>query len=211
MEGSKHLRAAVTAELVEKKSRFIAYLTPVTSEEEALAFISSIKKKHYDARHNCSAYIVGNVARSSDDGEPSHTAGRPMMDALVAAGLSDVCVVVTRYFGGILLGTGGLVRAYKGAVNEALLNADIYELVKMAKLGICLSYPDYGKVSRMAGENGEMKDCGYGLCAIRNLAYGENVSFNLYCQPENTEKIIETITNLTLGQATIDDLGFEEL
>ena len=112
-----------TGELVEKKSRFIADIKPVASEEEALAFVEEMRRKYWDARHHCFAYIIGDrgqTARCSDDGEPSQTAGKPMMDVLAGEGLHDVCAVVTRYFGGTLLGTGGLVRAYSGALKEGL-------------------------------------------------------------------------------------------
>ena len=110
-------------ELVEKKSRFIATVTPVTSEEEALRFIEQTKKKYWDARHNCTAFTIGSrhqLTRCSDDGEPAGTAGRPMLDVLLKEDIHNVAVVVTRYFGGTLLGTGGLVRAYSGAVQEGL-------------------------------------------------------------------------------------------
>ena len=108
-------------EITEKKSRFIATVCPVHSEEEALAFIEKMKKKYWDARHNCYAYILGenqSCMRSSDDGEPQGTAGHPMLDVLTGEKLYDVAVVVTRYFGGVLLGTGGLVRAYSKAVQD---------------------------------------------------------------------------------------------
>ena len=107
------------AEIEVKKSRFIATTRPVKSEDEAVAFIAEMKKKYWDARHNCSAYTIGlnhELERCSDDGEPQKTAGRPMLDVLLNEGIHNVCVVVTRYFGGILLGTGGLVRAYQAAV-----------------------------------------------------------------------------------------------
>ena len=113
-------------ELTEKKSRFIATTRPVNTEEEAAAFIEEIKKKYWDARHNCFAYVVGErgqLKRCGDDGEPSQTAGRPMLDVLLGEGIRGICVVVTRYFGGTLLGTGGLVRAYSGAVREGLKTA----------------------------------------------------------------------------------------
>ena len=108
-------------EIIEKKSRFICYVRPVKNEQEAQAFVDEIKKKHWDARHNCSAMVIGDnneFARCSDDGEPSGTAGRPMLEVLINEGYHDVAVVVTRYFGGVLLGTGGLVRAYQAAVKE---------------------------------------------------------------------------------------------
>ena len=114
-EAYKTVYVGDTAEIVEKKSRFIANLEHVESEEEALAYIETIRKKYWDARHNCYAYCIGKkqeLKRCSDDGEPSQTAGKPMLDVLTGAGLCDTVVVVTRYFGGTLLGTGGLVRAY---------------------------------------------------------------------------------------------------
>lgn len=117
-------------EIVEKKSRFIATTRPVKSEEEAIAFIEEMKKKYWDARHNCSAYVIGErgqVQRCSDDGEPSQTAGRPMLDVLLGEEVRNICVVVTRYFGGTLLGTGGLVRAYSSAVQEGLKNSAVVE------------------------------------------------------------------------------------
>ena len=211
MEASRHIRSAVTAQIVEKKSRFIAYLTPVSGEEEALSFIQSIKKKHFDARHNCYAYITKENTRSSDDGEPSPTAGRPMLDALSGAGLSDVCVVVTRYFGGMLLGTGGLTRAYKGAVNAALELAETYELVTMAKLGITTGYQEYTRISRLGGENGDIAEGSFGPVAIRNLNYSDKVSFNMYCLPERKEELTRSLTDMTQGQIEITELGYEEL
>ena len=116
------------AELVEKKSRFIANVRPVESEAEAVAFIDEMKKKYWDARHNCSAFVIGTKAeltRCSDDGEPSGTAGRPMLEVLLGEGVRNVAVVVTRYFGGVLLGTGGLVRAYSSAVKEGIAASKI--------------------------------------------------------------------------------------
>ena len=111
-------------EIVEKKSRFIATVRPVNSEEEAIAFINEMKKKYWDARHNCSAFVIGEhqeITRCSDDGEPAQTAGRPMLDVLLKEEIHNAAVVVTRYFGGTLLGTGGLVRAYQKATQEGLL------------------------------------------------------------------------------------------
>ena len=122
------LKEGGVGEIKEKKSRFIATLRPVTTEEEATAFINETKKKYWDAKHNCSAFVIGRnseLTRCSDDGEPAGTAGRPMLEVLTGAGLTDVCVVVTRYFGGVLLGTGGLIRAYQAAVKEGLANAKI--------------------------------------------------------------------------------------
>ena len=134
------------AEIVEKKSRFIARVRPVGSEEEALAFIAAVRKQNRDARHNCYAYITGDSGENgkySDDGEPSKTAGLPMLDLMRKRGVVGVCVVVTRYFGGILLGTGGLVRAYSGAVREGLKNCRVLECIEGVRLtNICQSCHD---------------------------------------------------------------------
>jgi len=143
--------------LEEKKSKFIAHLRPVTSEEEAVAFINEMKKKYYDARHNCSAFVIGedaSLTRCSDDGEPSSTAGRPMLEVLLNKNLTNVCIVVTRYFGGTLLGTGGLVRAYQGALNDAINNAVIYCKEKGVKISITCDYGILGKLTYLFEKNG---------------------------------------------------------
>ena len=124
-------------EITEKKSRFIATVKEVASEEEAAAFIAEMKKKRWDARHNCSAFVIGRnqeLTRCSDDGEPSQTAGRPMLDVLLREGIYNVAVVVTRYFGGTLLGTGGLVRAYQKSVQEGLSNCVLIEKKQLSLL-----------------------------------------------------------------------------
>ncbi len=121
MDGRKILYKGGEGEIVEKKSRFIATLRPIASEEEAAQFLAEIRKKYWDARHHCSAFVLGergDLTRCSDDGEPSGTAGRPMLDVLTGEGLTGCMAVVTRYFGGTLLDTGGQVRAYGGAVRE---------------------------------------------------------------------------------------------
>ena len=142
-------------EFTEKRSRFIGYCKPVTSEEEATRFISQIRSKHWDARHNVYAYSLreGNIKRYSDDGEPSGTAGMPVLDVIVKNEVFDVCVVVTRYFGGILLGTGGLVRAYSQAAKLAL---DAGKVALMELCAVCTvhcSYNQYGKVSSLIIDN----------------------------------------------------------
>ena len=138
------------AELVEKKSRFIANVRPVESEAEAVAFIDEMKKKYWDARHNCSAFVIGTKAeltRCSDDGEPSGTAGRPMLEVLLGEGVRNVAVVVTRYFGGVLLGTGGLVRAYSSAVKEGIDASKIGTMRYGVRLKICTDYNGIGGFS----------------------------------------------------------------
>ena len=197
MDGIKFIRNSATAEIVEKKSRFIAYICPVEDEEQANAFIDSIKKKHYDARHNCSAYIVGTageLTKCSDDGEPAHTAGRPMLEILKKAELNNVCVVVTRYFGGILLGTGGLVRAYSDAVKAVLEKCEIYELRPYLGLHIATDYSSYGKIEHMAGSKGFI---------IKNIVYTDGVELDLFIPPEEENECVGSLTNITGGKCII--------
>lgn len=157
VESYKILYREGSGELVEKKSRFIGDLRPVKTEEEALAFIEQIRKKYWDARHHCFAYIIGDrgqTARCSDDGEPSQTAGKPIMDVLSGEGIHDVCAVVTRYFGGTLLGTGGLVRAYSGAVKEGLKHCVVVEKKLAVKLEVITDYNSVGKIQYLASREG---------------------------------------------------------
>ena len=157
LEGFKIVYEGAVAEIVEKKSRFIAYVRPVNTEEEATSFIDEIKKKHWDARHNCSAFVIGKnneLTRCSDDGEPSGTAGKPMLEVLLGQGLHNVAVVVTRYFGGVLLGTGGLVRAYQAAVKEGILASKILEKFSGAMYKVETDYNGIGKIQYiLAKEN----------------------------------------------------------
>ena len=144
-------------EIVEKKSRFIAQIAPVETEEEAYAFIEKIKKKHYDARHNCFAFSVGAempLLRFSDDGEPQGTAGKPMLELIQNSGIHDICVVVTRYFGGTLLGTGGLVRAYTQATKEALEACTTKLMQQLLPVLIRTNYTDMGKIQYILYETG---------------------------------------------------------
>lgn len=143
-----------SGEIIEKKSRFIATVIPIESEDQALVFIEQTKKKYWDANHNCSAYVLGannELERCSDDGEPSKTAGRPMLDVLINEGVHNVAVVVTRYFGGTLLGTGGLVRAYQGATKEGLKHCIILEKHFGKQLQIKTDYTGLGKIQYIAG------------------------------------------------------------
>ncbi len=149
IENYKCVYVGGEGEIVEKKSRFIATLEPVESEEEAIAFIEKMKKKYWDARHNCSAYVIGSkgeLERCSDDGEPGGTAGKPMLEVLRGTQIRNVAVVVTRYFGGTLLGTGGLVRAYTKAVQEGIANSVIVEKQLASKLMITTDYNGIGKI-----------------------------------------------------------------
>ena len=180
-------------EIVEKKSRFIATIRPVHSEEEALAFIQEMKKKYWDARHNCSAYIIGkeqSLSRCSDDGEPSQTAGRPMLDVLEGRGLYDVAVVVTRYFGGVLLGTGGLVRAYQGAVQAGLEECIIKEAKEGYKLRLTVDYTSYGQMEYIMREE---------ALFIENSEFLDKVKMTVLVPVEKREVLAEKITEATSG------------
>lgn len=185
------------AEIVEKKSRFIATVRPVSSEEEAVAFINEMKKKYWDARHNCSAFVIGDrqeMSRCSDDGEPAQTAGRPMLDVLLREEIHNVAVVVTRYFGGVLLGTGGLVRAYQKATQEGLAASTIIDKKKGRKLTIDTDYTGLGKLQYLVAQND--------LTTIDTL-YTEKVTLILMIPSELQEKIEKEITEATSGNACI--------
>ncbi len=144
-------------EITEKKSRFIATVIPVDSEESALEFIAAMKKKYWNASHNCSAFVIGDhyeIQRCSDDGEPQGTAGRPMLDVLLGEEIHNAAVVVTRYFGGTLLGTGGLVRAYSKAVQEGLKKSAIIDKKEGILLKIRTDYNGIGKIQYLLGQRG---------------------------------------------------------
>ena len=178
---------------IEKKSEFISYVARVESEDEAKEFISSIKKKHADATHNCYAYVLKGteIARFSDDGEPQGTAGMPILEVIKREGLVGVCVVVTRYFGGILLGAGGLVRAYAKGAKIGIDKAGISEFCQHVTFDFEVSYSDYEKVLRDLDKNGV-------LCS--GTDFGENVLFHLSCVEANYEKFITYAADLTGGK-----------
>lgn len=185
-------------EIVEKKSRFIAYIAPAESEEEAVAFIESIRKKHYDARHNCPAFIIGRnqeLTRCSDDGEPSGTAGKPILEVLLSAGLTNTVVVVTRYFGGTLLGTGGLVRAYTQAVQEALLHTGIATMRYGAVISIQTDYTDLGKIQYLLGSK---------EIPILNSEYTDKVILKIQIPEENATSLMKELTENTAGRAVME-------
>ena len=199
MADYKILLEESTGEIIEKKSRFIAYIKPVSNEDEASQFIESIRKKHYDARHNCSAFVIGDnneISRCNDDGEPSGTAGRPMLEVLTKEGYHNVCAVVTRYFGGVLLGTGGLIRAYQGSLKEGLDNAKKAKVIEGIRQHITVSYNDIGKILNSSKEDGYI---------LENVEYGENIAFDLITEKEAYDKAFKDITNITNGQAKADE------
>lgn len=184
-------------EFVEKKSRFIATVRIVHSEEEATCFIEEMKKKYWNATHNCSAFVVGERAeltRCSDDGEPSGTAGRPMLEVLLGEGIRDVAVVVTRYFGGILLGTGGLVRAYTQAVKEGLANCKKGVMCYGTRLSIKASYTDIGKIQYILGQEN---------IPIENSTYAEDVEFIILFNEIREKELVKKITEATNARAKI--------
>lgn len=197
----KTIRQEATGEITEKKSRFIATLRPVETEEEALAFIAEMKKKYWDARHNCSAYIIGAdkpVERCSDDGEPSRTAGMPMLEVLKGAGLKNICAVVTRYFGGVLLGTGGLVRAYQAATSEGIKNSMIQSCKFLNRIKLTLDYTAYGKVQYYTVSE---------HLAAEEPEFSDSVSVTFLLDDEQRGKLISFATEATSGTVGIEDMG----
>ena len=194
------LTKGAEAELVEKKSRFIATVRPVSSEEEAIAFIDEMKKKYYDARHNCSAFIIGSNAqmtRSSDDGEPSGTAGKPMLEVLLGSGIRNIAAVVTRYFGGTLLGTGGLVRAYSGVLKEALESCETARQHVGVKCKIKTDYNAVGKIQYLiAGKEIQTED----------TVYAENVEMTVIAPIEEYDRLCKEIVEATSARAEIEEI-----
>lgn len=198
-QGIKILYEGGVGELEEKKSRFIATTLPISSQEEALEFIEQTKKKYWDARHNCYAYVLGDrheIQRFSDDGEPGSTAGKPMLDVLLGEDIHNTAVVVTRYFGGTLLGTGGLVRAYSGAVKEGLAHSVILEKQSGKKLLLTTNYSDLGKIQYLLLEN---------RIPILSEEYEADVSFEVLVPSEEERKLKELLTDGTNGRIHITD------
>lgn len=188
-------------EITEKKSRFIATVRPVSCEEQALEFISDMKKKYWDARHNCFAYVIGErheLARFSDDGEPGGTAGKPMLDVLLGEDLHNVAVVVTRYFGGTLLGTGGLVRAYSGAVKAGLAESVVITRRAGRRLHIRTDYTGLGKIQYILGENG---------IPVTDTVYTDVVELDCIVPSAELLHIKEELTEGTSGRALMEEEG----
>lgn len=186
-------------EIIIEKSRFICYINRATTEEEAIEFIQQIKKKHWDATHNCSAYIIGEhdqIQKANDDGEPSGTAGVPMLEVLKKKGLKDTVAVVTRYFGGIKLGAGGLVRAYGKSVSEGLKAAGIVERRLARVMHVTIDYTWLGKV-----EN-ELRSSDY---TIKDIHYLENVELKIFVDETEKQTFIDWMTELTNGRAEIKE------
>ena len=188
-------------EITEKKSRFIAVLHHVDSEDEALDFINSVKKQHWDARHNCYAYIIGlaqPLERANDDGEPSRTAGVPILEAVKSAGLTNVCVVVTRYFGGILLGTGPLARAYRDAATEAVKAAEFVKMRLMRNITFTTDYDSYGKL-RYEADRLSLK--------ILDTEFLEKVTVFMALDDDSFRHMNAFVADISKGNATMADTG----
>ena len=195
MKQMKILYKGGEGEIVEKKSRFIATVVPVESEDEALAFIAAMKKKYWNASHNCSAFVVGEnyeIQRCSDDGEPQGTAGRPMLDVLLGEEIHNAAVVVTRYFGGTLLGTGGLVRAYSKSVQEGLRCSTVIEKKVGELMMIQTDYNGIGKIQYLLGQRG---------LKIVDSDYTDIVVIQTLVPQDQIHELKEAITEGTNGRA----------
>ena len=188
-----------------KRSRFICHAKRVYSEEEARDFITAIKKEHYKATHNCSAFIIGErseIKRTSDDGEPSGTAGVPMLGVLENHNLTNICVVVTRYFGGIKLGAGGLIRAYAGSVALAVKEIGIIEIKEQAGIAIQMSYTQYQEYSNFLKEHDLME---------LDTNFTDQVYTMIYVDKEETENIKAALVEFFNGKVTLTDQGLREV
>ena len=193
------IAAPAEDEFIEKKSRFIGYIAPVTTEQEAAAFIESVRARHREARHNCYAYRLrqNNLARFSDDGEPSGTAGRPILEVLQREDLTDVCVVVTRYFGGILLGAGGLTRAYAKAAKDALDAAGKARMQPFSVLLLECPYPMFERIKLLIeGHEGR----------IESSDYGAAVTLTFLLPVQKTADFSAVLTELSGGQMSAEEV-----
>lgn len=195
MREYRTVAARAEAEIIVKKSRFIGQVCPVQSEEEAAAFVAEIKKKHYEATHNCHAWIIDPLnQRSSDDGEPSGTAGRPMLEVLRQESLEQVAVVVTRYFGGVLLGANGLVRAYSQACKAGLVAAGMGRMLPCQKLSVAVDYNLYGKLENQVRERDII---------VLDTAFTEQVTVILGVPVAEVQAVQDWLVDLSNGQALV--------
>ncbi len=194
--GYTTIKDRAEASFIEKKSEFIGYIAPVTTNDEAVAFINEVKAKHRKAKHNVYAYILreGNTSRYSDDGEPQGTAGIPVLDVLKKRGLTDVCCVVTRYFGGILLGGGGLVRAYSHAVSIAIDSATIMDMCSSYEVSFVTDYTLYGRVSYILPEFG---------VKLLDTIFEDNVTTKLLVRVEQFEPLKAKLIDISNGAITV--------
>lgn len=188
---------AGAGEYIEKRSRFIGQIRPVETEAEAQAMIAAVKKEHYDARHNCFAYIIreGGVMRYGDDGEPQGTAGQPILAVLSGAGVQNVCCTVTRYFGGVLLGTGGLVRAYTAAAKAALDDAGISQMALWHNISLRCAYNMFERVRRLLDEH---------EAVLENTDYGADIVISALVREDKTAAFSDALREMSAGS-----IGFE--
>ena len=189
-----------TGEIVEKKSRFIATVFSVASEEEAVSYIEATKKKYWDARHNCYAYVIGERGekqKCSDDGEPQGTAGRPMLDVLLGSGITNILVIVTRYFGGVLLGTGGLVRAYSQATKAGIDSSRIATQYPAKELHVYTDYTSSGKIRYIAEQL---------AVVIDDTLYTDNVEMIFLVTPDKIKTFTDKIMEATSAAARIEEV-----
>lgn len=199
MKPYKSVKQCSEAEYTVNRSRFIGRCFPVESEEAALCLLGDIRKKHWDATHNCFAYRIGEnaAARFSDDGEPGGTAGKPIMDVLTGRGLTNVLCVVTRYFGGILLGAGGLVRAYSKSAADAMTKAGVVSYLPGTILDIPMDYSRYGALEGFIRANAE----------VRNVAFAQNVVVTVAVEDTNLLKFMKEVTERSDGRCTPVTIG----
>lgn len=199
MKPYKSVKQCSEAEYTVNRSRFIGRCFPVDSEEAALCLLGDIRKKHWDATHNCFAYRIGEnaAARFSDDGEPGGTAGKPIMDVLTGRGLTNVLCVVTRYFGGILLGAGGLVRAYSKSAADAVTKAGMVSYLPGTVLDIPMDYSRYGALEGFIRANAE----------VRNVAFAQNVVVTAAVEDTNLLKFMKEVTERSDGRCTPVTIG----
>lgn len=205
-KGYKTIQGPVRSEFKVKKSKFIGYLLPVETKEAAEEFIESINKRHYDANHNVPVYIIGNdseIQKYSDDGEPSGTAGMPMLDLLKNEGFTNIAVVVTRYFGGTKLGTGGLVRAYTKSLSLALEGATILEKREYISSEMLLDYTMHGKFINYIKNNDAI--------ILSDEIFTDQVQIKMFIKPEKFDKIKDEINDMSAGTITIEVLDYKFL
>ncbi len=184
------------SEISVKRSKFISSIRPVSTSEEAMEFVNEISKEFYDATHNCWAYNLRNgESRRSDDGEPSGTAGQPILNVLSGNGVFDVAVVVTRYFGGTLLGTGGLIRAYSDATNEVLKEAGVGTMLEAQKVSLITPYNLYEPIIKLIGEYEPVRD--------PESVFMEEVEISFYLEPEKTENLEKNLQELSSGKVSL--------
>lgn len=195
----KTIARCCEARFIEKKSEFIGYLCPVQTEEQAIAFIEEIRAMHRKATHNCYAYILreNNAARHSDDGEPGGTAGVPIYEVLRKEGLTDVCCVVTRYFGGVLLGAGGLVRAYTKGAKDAVDAAQVKCMAEAVRLSVTVDYGMYGRLGQVFAEFD---------ARVSDEQFADNVRVILHIREENSQSLTDRLIDVCNGAVSVEEL-----